>query len=278
MLRGNGGIMPRRNISRRQLFRTSASALLAANLWPGRLFAAEKDSGTFDFVIINDIHYVDDADGKWLADVVVKSIREQAEKPDFIIIAGDLSEDGSVKQVGGVKTAIGALKLPLYVVVGNHDYVPKTKNRAAYEQLFPKSINYAFEHKGWNFVALDSTDGVRAQANVLPPTMNWVDQNLKKIDKARPMLLLTHFPLGPGVSNRSLNADALLDKFKGHNLSCVFGGHHHGFTEKKVGEVVLTTNRCCSLTKGNHDGTKEKGYFVCSAKEGKVGARFVQVA
>ena len=270
--------MPKNTLSRRDLMRLSASALLAGSLWPGRLFAAEKDSGAFEFVIINDIHYVDDADGKWLADIVVKSIKQEAPKAEFLIIAGDLSEDGSAKQVGGVKAAMETLKLPLHVVVGNHDYVPKTKNRAAYEQLFPKAINYAFEHKGWNFVALDSTDGVKAQANVLPPTMNWLDQNLKKIDKSRPMLLFTHFPLGPGVSNRSLNADAVLERFKGHNLSCVFGGHHHGFTEKKVEEVVLTTNRCCSLTKANHDGTKEKGYFVCSAKEGKVAARFVQVA
>jgi 3',5'-cyclic AMP phosphodiesterase CpdA len=270
--------MSRPTLSRRRLLQTSASTLLAAGLWPGRLFAAEKDSGAFDFVIINDIHAIDDADGKWLVDVVAKSIREQAEKPDFVIIAGDLTEDGSAKQMGAVKAAMATLKLPLHVVIGNHDYVPKTKDRRPYEQAFPKGINYHFEHKGWNFVGLDSSDGTKAQVNVLPATLNWVDVNLRKIDKARPMLLFTHFPLGPGVKNRALNADALLGKFKGHNLSCVFGGHHHGFTETKVGGTVLTTNRCCSLTKGNHDGTKEKGYFVCSGKDGKVGARFVQVA
>ena len=270
--------MPTPFLSRRRLFKASASALLAAGLWPGKLFAADRDSAAFHFVIINDIHAVNDADGTWLADVVVKSIRGQAEKPDFVIIAGDLTEDGSVRQFDAVKTAFAPLKFPLHVVVGNHDYVPKGKDRRPYEQAFPKAINYHFEHKGWNFVGLDSTDGVKAKVDVQPATLNWVDVNLRRIDKARPMLLFTHFPLGPGVTNRALNADALLNRFKGHNLTCVFGGHHHGFTEKKVGEVVLTTNRCCSLTKGNHDKTKEKGYFVCSAREGKVGARFVQVA
>lgn len=270
--------LPPVRLSRRRLLQSSASALLAANLWPGRLFAAERDSGAFDFVIINDIHAVDEADGKWLADVVVKSIREQPEKPDLIIIAGDLAEDGSARQIGLVKETISSLKLPLYVVVGNHDYVPKTKDRTAYERAFPKSINYHFEHEGWNFVCLDSTDGTKAQVNIQPATLNWVDASLPKIDKAKPMLLLTHFPLGPGVSNRALNADALLNRFKNHNLSCTFGGHFHGYTQKKVGDVVLTTNRCCSLTKGNHDGTKEKGYFVCSAKDAKVAARFVRVA
>src|SRR5688500_12610578 len=201
-----GGLMARRNLSRRQLLRTSAVALLSANRWPGRLVGDEKDSGAFDFVNINDIHYVNDADGKWLADVVVKSIRDQAQKPDFVIIAGDLTENGSANEIGGVKAAMGALKLPLHVVVGNHDYVPKTKNRAAYEQAFPEAINYHFEHKGWNFVGLASTDGTKAQVNVLGPTLNWVDVYLRKIDKARPMLVFTHFPLGAGVPNRALNA------------------------------------------------------------------------
>ena len=45
-----------------------------------------------------------------------------------------------------------------------------------------------------------------------------------------------------------------------------------------MGEVTLTTNRCCSFHVKNHDGTKEKGYFVCQAKAGKVERQFVEVA
>src|SRR5438477_101047 len=61
------------------------------------------------------------------------------------------------------------------------------------------------------------------------------------------------------------------------NLRSVFGGHYHAFTERKMGEVTLTTNRCCSFHVKNHDGTKEKGYFVCQAKDGKVERNFVEV-
>ncbi|HEY7118694.1 MAG TPA: hypothetical protein VH475_19040, partial [Tepidisphaeraceae bacterium] len=89
-------------------------------------------------------------------------------------------------------------------------------------------------------------------------------------------LLVTHFPQGPKVTNRSLNADDLLDRFKPYNLAGVFGGHYHAYTATTVRDIPIKTNRCCSLKRSNHDGSKEKGYFLCSAKEGKVTPTFVQ--
>ena len=69
----------------------------------------------------------------------------------------------------------------------------------------------------------------------------------------------------------------VLDRFKEFNLRAVYNGHHHGFTEKTVRDVPITTNRCCAFARGNHDGTKEKGYFLCHAKDGKIERTFVEV-
>ena len=46
-------------------------------------------------------------------------------------------------------------------------------------------------------------------------------------------------------------------------------------TERQVGKVILTTNRCCSYAIPNHDGSKQKGYFLCRAKDGEVTLTFV---
>lgn len=256
--------------------RWSASALLAAGLWPGHLWGADKGSQAFDFFIINDLHVVDDKDGPWL-EKVVASMKGQKARPAFCIIAGDLTDDSTAAQFGVVEEAFKRLGLPIYTVPGNHDYT-KAQKRDAYEAARPKSLNYTFEHGGWQFVGLDSTDGTKAKCAILQPTLDYVDETLPKLDKARPMLLFTHFPLGPKVTNRSTNADALLDRFKAYNLRGVFGGHYHAYTETSVREIPIKTNRCCSLTKTNHDGTKEKGYFLCSAKDGVVTPTFVQIA
>ena len=43
-----------------------------------------------------------------------------------------------------------------------------------------------------------------------------------------------------------------------------------------VSTATVTTNRCCALKRNNHDGTKQKGYFVCEVMEGVLVRRFVE--
>ena len=76
---------------------------------------------------------------------------------------------------------------------------------------------------------------------------------------------------------RPLNADAVLERLIEFNLVAVFNGHFHGFTERTAGRTVLTTNRCCAISRGNHDGTTEKGYFLCRAAAGIIQREFVEV-
>jgi len=265
----------RRVHTRRELMGWSVSALLAAGLWPGRVFAADRESGAFDFLIINDLHVINNEDGPWL-EKIIASMKAREAKPEFCFIAGDLAEDGTAAQYGLVDQAFKQLGIPIYTVPGNHDYT-KAQKRADYEAARPKSLNYTFEHKGWQIVALDSTDGTKAKCAILKPTLDYADATLPKLDKGKPTLLVTHFPQGPKVTNRSTNADDLLERFKPLNLCGVFGGHYHAYTATEVRGIPIKTNRCCSFKRMNHDGSKEKGYFLCSAKEGKVSPTFVEV-
>jgi hypothetical protein len=40
---------------------------------------------------------------------------------------------------------------------------------------------------------------------------------------------------------------------------------------------MLVTNRCCSPSRDNHDGSTAKGYLLCTAKGGRVTYQFVEV-
>jgi hypothetical protein len=107
--------------------------------------------------------------------------------------------------------------------------------------------------------------------------LKFLDTTLPKLDKKRPLIVFTHFPLGDGVRMRPTNADEVLKRFTEYNLRAVYSGHFHSFTEKKAGETVLTTNKCCAISRNNHDGTKEKGYFLVQAKGGKLERTFVEM-
>ena len=100
---------------------------------------------------------------------------------------------------------------------------------------------------------------------------------MPKLDRKRPTIVFTHFPLGPIHISRPANAAQVLERFKAYNLRAVFAGHFHALTVRHVRDVVLTTNRCCALRRGNHDGSKQKGYFLCHAQDGKVSYQFIEV-
>ena len=264
--------------SRREMLRLSAGSLLALGLWPGALRAEGKGQpGRFSFIVVNDIHYFDNLCGDWLQ-AVLHTMKNHPERPEFCAIVGDLAQDGTLAQLSAVKELFQTLRIPVYCVPGNHDYATYT-DRSAYEQVYKNSVNYQFEHKGWQFVALDTTQGLTAfHSKIQAPTFSWLDDTLPKLSKTRPTVMLTHFPLGPGLMMRPTNSDSLLDRFRDYNLQAAFSGHWHGSTEAHLRGATLTTNKCCSFHVHNHDGTPEKGYFLCRAEGGVVSRTFIRVA
>ncbi len=263
--------------TRREMLGWTAGGLLAAGLWPGALAAEGKgEPGDFSFLVVNDTHYLDRRCGPWL-ETAVRQMKGHAEKPEFCLLAGDLADGGKAEQLAAVRDLFTGLGVATYPVIGNHDY-PSQDDRTSYEKLFPGRINYLFDHRGWYFLGVDSSDGMRWDGTAIAAaTLRYLDETLPKLDRARPLVVFTHFPLGPGVKHRPTNADGVLERFKDHNLQAVFCGHFHGFTERRVAAAAVTTNRCCSFSRGNHDDSKEKGYFLCRAHAGKVERTFVEV-
>ena len=123
-----------------------------------------------------------------------------------------------------------------------------------------------------------ASDGVNAsESTIHDSTFAWLRAILPRLDRAKPTIVFTHFPLGEKVTNRPVNADALLECLLDYNLQAAFSGHWHALTEHPWRRAVLTTDRCCSRIRFNHDGSKEKGWFVCTAKDGKITRRFVEI-
>lgn len=268
-------------LTRRQMLRgLSASALLGLGIWPGCTTApAERKMAVtkpFQFIVVNDTHYMSPECGEWLQKVV----RQMKTHPDaqFCLHLGDITEKGEREHLAASRDIFKTLGRPVYMQIGNHDYVGQA-DRTAYEDLFPNQLNYLFEHGGWRFVGVDSTQGTQYQnTRINDATLTWIDKQLAKGDKAKPTVLFTHFPLAAGVTYQPANADALLERFADVNLQAVFSGHFHGFTERTLRKATLTTNKCCALKRNNHDKTTEKGYFLCTASENGIQREFVRVS
>lgn len=233
----------------------------------------------FTFAVAHDLHYRDARCGDWLRRVA-EHVRSQRPRPAFLVLAGDLSEDGTPEQLTAVRRIFTPLPMPVKTIIGNHDYTLEG-DRSAYEAIYGAQLNYRFEHGGCQFVALDTTQGRSVyRTRISPATLDWVETTLPVLSRDRPTIILTHFPLGRNWL-RPLNARRLVERFHDHRLLATFSGHWHGLTERQQGAVHLSTGRCCSWWRDNHDFSDEKGYTLCkvSKRESEWGVehRFVAV-
>ena len=262
--------------TRRDVLGAACGVLAAGALWPSALRAGDApDSGNFKFIAVNDLHYVDEKCGKWLEGAFKQMGAHEG--VDFCLLLGDLAEDGRRDQLHAVKDIVGGTKLDTKIIIGNHDYT-LAGSRAEWDDAYPGTLNYAFEHRGWQFIACDSTQGRAGKDTVIAKdSIDYLHQQVPKFDKKRPTALFTHFPLGWLVPASPNNRTAALAAFDGVNLQAVFNGHFHGRTTRQHQHATITTNQCCSLRHPNHDGTKEKGYFLCEAKNGEVTRTFFEV-
>ncbi len=263
-------------ISRRQsLHHRGAYSLLAAGLWPGAQHAlAKAGESSFQFIAVNDLHHDSPECDPWF-EALVRDMKKHSDS-DFALVLGDLTDRGQNQNLGAIRDHLQQLTKPVHVQIGNHDYLTPS-DRSAYEKNFPNQLNYAFTHKGWQFVGIDSTQGQDySNTKIQPPTFHWLDRELPRLDKRRPTVLFTHFPLAPTAPMVPTNAEAVLNRFLEFNLKGVYSGHHHGFTLNVVRGVDVLTNRCCSRLRNNHDGSKEKGYWLISATPTSLSRSFVE--
>jgi hypothetical protein len=269
------GSVARRLSRRRALGRLGAGSLLALGLWPGSLSLQAKtgEPGAFRFLVANDLHCMSPQCGAWLEQVVD---RMKTENADFCLLCGDLTEYGESEPLSMVRDAFRRLGTPVYAVPGNHDWIAPASRRP-YQSLFHGQLNYCFEHRGWQFIGLDSTEGQRYElTSIQPATFHWLDRQLPRLDPRQPTVVFTHFPLGEAVHYRPRNAEAVLDRFQSFNLTGVFSGHWHGYTLRKQGPAYALTGNCCALRRDNHDRSPAKGYLVADACEGILTWRFAQ--
>ncbi len=268
-------------LSRREMLRLSGAGLLALGLGSSALADPAPEPALFRFIVINDIHCRDERCHPWFQKIAASM---RAHDPAFCLINGDLAENGRPDQYAAVKQIFGGLGVPLYATIGNHDYLPDPNHGTAtdhspFDKFFPGSINYHFEHAGWQFIGLDSTQGQLDVFTEIPPaTLAWMDKALPPLSRTKPTVAFTHFPLGDFIFCRPVNSPELLSRFDTFNLRATFSGHWHGYAERHFEHAIVTNSRCGSWWRGNNDGSPEKGYFLCEpTASGEVRRQFCVV-
>jgi hypothetical protein len=258
------------SVSRRSFLRTGVAAALAT-----ACDAQAKTAPDFSFVVVTDLHYRDKRCGAW-AQRVAAQIRAMRPRPAFVVLAGDLSDDGTSAQLGPIREIFRPLPMPVHPLLGNHDVKPDGA-RADYERIFGTRHNLRFAHRGHQFLLLNSTESRSVFRTYIPAeTIAYAKSAAIDLPTNQPLVVITHYPLGTNWL-RPRNADALLYTLRKHDLVAAYSGHWHGWSDRLENSAHLLTGRCCSWWRENHDGSDLKDYTLCHARNGHVTQEFVPV-
>ncbi|MGN0187108.1 MAG: PQQ-binding-like beta-propeller repeat protein [Paludibacteraceae bacterium] len=222
-------------------------------------FPVERDrtpiNAMFSFAIFSDLHVCDTLPQN--LDDLQRAIDEVNNRADlaFVLVCGDVTHHGDTKSLRLAKQMLDGLRIPYYVVPGNHDMRVSESGAVDFARIFGDN-HFRLFFNGYLFLGVNSSPVLRRNdAHVSPQELAWLTHHLKKAGRKQPVYVVLHHPLQNGDVD---NWYAVTDLLRGYNLQGVFCGHYHRNAvldfDGITGVVVRST-----LRENNAVG----GYTVC---------------
>lgn len=177
----------------------------------------------FRFALLTDIHVTRSGTA---TDDLQNSINQinATDSIDFVLVTGDVTEEGDRNSMQKVKNVLDQLKVRHYTIPGNHETKWSESGVTDFGHIFG-SERFQFEHKGFLFLGFNSGPLMRmADGHVAPQDITWLKQELSKVGKEKPVILVTHYPLQSGDVD---NWYDVTDAVRPYNIRTFVGGHYH---------------------------------------------------
>lgn len=196
--------------------------------------------GTFRFAQLTDIHLSQNNPNP--TEDLLRSIAQinATDSLDFVLVTGDLTEEGDNATLQKVKQCLDLLRYPYYTVMGNHETKWSESGCTMFAKIFGGE-RFSFFHKGIQFIGFNTGPFMRmAFGHVKPQDISWIQSTIK--DKKQPVILVTHYPILEGDVD---NWYEVTDAVKPYNIRLFIGGHYHRnkqFTYDGIPGVLIRTN------------------------------------
>lgn len=176
---------------------------------------------TFKYAFVTDTH-VGTATGEEDLRRTVNDINKQTEL-DFVLVTGDVTEMGTRLEIKLAKSILASLKIPFYVIPGNHDTGWSESGGVDFIREFGDD-KFTFDHKGFRFIACASGPYVRMSDGHIPrDAVVWLDKILKTTSPAMPVVFINHYPVDKSLDNWY----EATDRIKKYNIQYAICGHGH---------------------------------------------------
>ena len=215
----------------------------------------------FKFAFISDTH-IGSPNGSAEEDLR-RTVADINSIPDlaFVVLTGDITELGKNKELELAKALLSDLKIPYYIIPGNHDTGWSETGGLGFTRVFG-SDKFYFKHNGIHFIGSASGPYVRMSDGHVPrDAMNWMEKKLKSIGKNEPIIFLNHYPLDNGLDNWY----EVVDMLKSKNTLLALCGHGHNNRAVKAEGIPAVMGRSNLRAKA-----EEGGYNIVQVRKDSI--------
>jgi 3',5'-cyclic AMP phosphodiesterase CpdA len=181
------------------------------------------------------------------AAATVDHIRRLPDRPDAILITGDLADAGDEAEYEALSQLLDSLGAPCSPLPGNHDDRGALRSHFRLPGEGDAPVNYSVDLGALRLVILDSTKPGHDSGELDGARLTWLDRELSSQPDRPTILAMHHPPLVTGapawdrIGIPAADRQGLADVLARHSqVRLVTGGHlHRTITSELAGRPVL---------------------------------------
>ena len=209
---------------------------------------------------------------------IVGQIGRQHGDFDYLMLTGDLAEDGELETYLMLREALGDWLARCRIIPGNHDNPANL--RKAFPDLFPQDegpLTFSLSTSDWKIIGLDSHLPGETKGRVDVDQLEWLREQLRMDPDTRTLLFIHHPPIAirvPWLDRIGLDgATDVIGLIKASpQIRVICAGHVHQEFAGQIGAAAMyTTPSTCvqfgARTEKSFD-TRAAGYRTIRLDDG----------
>lgn len=167
----------------------------------------------------------------------------------LIIVAGDLTDEGSDIQLTNVKSILDGARKPIFVIPGNHENNWSQSACKTFNDLWGND-RFVTETDSLVIVGINCGPYMKmGDGHIKQEDLSWLDNTLaERTRSGKRVLSVCHYPIMPDLDNCN-DYVAVLQKYPVVSHIC---GHYHTFKQYKGGDINALICRALDMRNGNY--------------------------
>ena len=204
-------------------------------------------------IVFADLHVLPGNDCEKNLKIAVEEINKS--DADLVVINGDLTNEGSDEELSNVKSILDQIKLPQFVLPGNHE---TTWSQSATKTIFDLWGNDRFATEFNNYIIVGIACGPymkMGDGHIKQEDLHWLDETLAKhCTDGKQVISFNHYPLKKDLDNY----DDYIRILRKYPVIAHINGHYHKYEKyvsENFGDINCMMVRSLDFKNGNYGYT-----------------------